>query len=109
MDLKTILKRQVKSIVKFVTEMYSPADVWVMPYTDPERYSIIFYFDKIDDRYITNPHVGDIREHKENVLRREIRKDIGEVFGIRTSGLQPPDFFSPEEKHPISIYVKHTQ
>ena len=108
MDLKTILKRQVDSIVKFVNELYSPYDYWVMRYDDPERYSIIFYFEDIDDRYITNPHVGNIREHKENVLRREIRKEIYDLLNIRTSGVQPPDFFSPEEKHPITIYVKHT-
>jgi len=103
------LKNEVNSIVKFIESMYSPADVWVKEYDDPERYSIIFYFDEIDDKYIINPHAGDFRAHKENVLRREIRKYIGDFFGIKTSGLQPPNYFAPEENYPISIFVRHTQ
>jgi len=109
MDLETVLKNQVDSVVKFVTGLYSPEDYWVKEYDNPKRYSLIFYFDDIDDNYILNPDAGNIRAHKENMLRREIRKSIQDFFGIKTSGLQPPNYFSPEENYPISIFVRHTQ
>ena len=99
-------KNEVNSIVKFVTAMFHPDDVWVKPYDDPERYSIIFYFKDIDDKYITNPHHRDPKELKSNMFNREIRTYIHNFLGIKTSGSQPPDFYSPSEKHPITIYVK---
>ena len=101
MDAK--LKKDVDSIVKFVSSIYKPESVWVKD-DKPGRYSIIFYFDDIDDRYIRNPESRDITAHKENMLTREIRTDIQNFFGIKTKGLQPPDFYSPEENYPISIY-----
>lgn len=102
------LENQVNSIVRFISELYKPEDVWVKDYDDPDRYSIIFYFDKIDEKYILNRQAGDIRAHKENILTREIRTYIENYLGIKTQGLQPPDFFAPAESFPISIYVRHT-
>ena len=102
------LENQVNSIVRFISELYKPEDVWVKDYDDPDRYSIIFYFDKIDEKYILNRQAGDIRAHKENILTREIRTYIENYLGIKTQGLQPPDFFAPAEAFPISIYVRHT-
>lgn len=102
------LENQVNSIVRFISEIYKPEDVWVKTYDDPDRYSIIFYFDKIDDKYILNRQAGDIRAHKENILTREIRTYIENYLGIKTQGLQPPDFFAPAKAFPISIYVRHT-
>ena len=99
---------QVNAIVRFVEEMYSPYDVWVKKYDDPERYSIIFYFDEIDDKYIVNLQAGDIRAHKETILTREIRTYIENYLGIKTQGLRTSDFFPPVESFPISIYVRHT-
>lgn len=106
--MTTELKNEVDSIVKFISKLFNPADVWVISYSDPDRYSITFYFDDIDDRYIRNPDSRSIKTHKENMLNREIRTYVERYLGIKTSGLQPPDFFSPEEKHPISVYVMHT-
>jgi hypothetical protein len=101
------LENEVNSIVKFVTEMFHPDDVWVEPYDNPERYSIIIYFNDVDDKYITNPLHGNQKEHKANMFNREIRTYIQNFLGIKTSGVQPPHFHSPEETHPISIYVRY--
>jgi hypothetical protein len=106
--MTTELKNEVDSIVKFVSKLFNPADVELRPVEDPEGCVIIFYFDDIDDRYIRNPDSRSIKTHKENMLNREIRTYIERYLGIKTSGLQPPEFFSPEEKHPISVYVMHT-
>ena len=102
------LENDVNAIVRFIGELYKPEDVWVKNYDDPERYSIMFYFDKIDDKYIKNPQSGNIRAHKENMLCREIRTYIQNFLGIKTSGLQAPEFYSPMEQHPITIYVRYT-
>ena len=102
------LENQVDSIVKFIGSIYGPVDVWIKNYDDPERYSIIFYFDNIDDKYISNRQARDIKAHKENILTREIRTYIENYLGIKTQGLQSPDFFAPAEAFPISIYVRHT-
>ena len=102
------LENQVNSIVRFISEIYTPEDVWVKTYNDPERYSIIFYFDDIDDKYILNRQARDIKAHKENILTREIRTYIENYLGIKTQGLQPPDFFAQAASFPISIYVRHT-
>jgi len=109
MDLSTLLKFQTDSIVKFIDELYSPYDYQVIRYDDPERYSIVFYFDKIDDKYILNHQARDIKDHKENILKREIRTYIENYLGIKTQGLRTSDFFPPVESFPISIYVKHTK
>jgi len=109
MDLGNILKFEVNSIVKFINRIYSPKNFRVIHYDDPERYSIIFYFDNIDDKYISNRQHGNIRDHKENMLTREIRTYIENYLGIKTQGLQPPDFFAPAKAFPISIYIRHTK
>ena len=109
MDLGTILKLEVNSIVKFINRIYSPKDFRVIHYDDPERYSIIFYFDNIDDKYILNRQAGNIRDHKENILTREIRTYIENYLGIKTQGLRTSDFLPPVESFPISIFVKHTK
>ena len=102
------LKNKVDSIVKFIGRLYSPEDVWVKEYDNPNQYSIIFYFDEIDDKYISNDSAFDLKAHKENNLNREIRTYIKNFLGIKTSGLQPPNFYAPTEKHPITTYVKYT-
>lgn len=102
------LENQVNSIVRFIRELYKPEDVWVKPYDAPERYSIIFYFDDIDDKYILNREARDIKAHKENILTREIRTYIENYLGIKTQGLRTSDFFPPVESFPISIFVRHT-
>lgn len=106
MDVK--LKNQVNMIVKFITAIFKPVDVQVISYENPERYAIEFYFDEIDDKYITNPFFSTAKSLKEINLNREIRKYIKDFLQIKTSGLQPPDFFPPEEKHPITTFVRHT-
>ena len=103
------LQQQIDAIVKFVTSLYSPTDVWVKPWNDnPNRYSIIFYFDEIDDKYITNSNHRDPKELKAKRLTRDIRDSVYNFFDIRTSGLQPPDYFSPQEEHPLSIVATYT-
>lgn len=102
------VEEQVNTIVKFVKEMYSPYDVWVQG-SGRHKYSIIFYFEEIDDKYITNKDHRNKEELKANMLKREIRRYINDFFGIKTTGLQPPDFVSPEEEHPIRIVVTYTR
>lgn len=101
------LKTDVNSIIKFVTNVYSPDDTRVIPVT-PEHYNIIFYFNEIDDKYITNQEHGDTKVLKSKMFNREIRTYIENYLGIKTTGLQPPNFFPPMVNHPISIYVKYT-
>lgn len=104
------LEQEIKAIVKFVENLYSPSDVWVKPWDkEPGRYSIIFYFDDIDEKYLTNPQHKDPKELKAARLKREIRDYIYKFLRIRTSGLQPPDYFSPEEEYPIGITVTYTK
>jgi len=102
------LKNEVDSIVKFVSRLFNPADVELRPVEDPEGCVIIFYFDDIDDKYIKNPESSSIKNHKENILNREIRTYIDRYLGIKTSGLQPPESLSSWENYPISVYVMHT-
>ena len=106
--MRNDLENDVNAIVRFIGELYKPEDVWVKPYDAPERYSIIFYFDNIGDKYILNPQAGNIRDHKENILTREIRTYIENYLGIKTQGLSTSDFFPRFESFPISIYVRHT-
>ena len=106
--MRNDLENDVNAIVRFIGGLYKPKDVWVKPYDAPERYSIIFYFDDIDDKYILNRQNRDIKAHKENMLTREIRTYIENYLGIKTQGLQPPDFFAQAVSFPISIYVRHT-
>jgi len=120
------LKNEVDSIVKFVSKLFNPADVELrhvigefsltpqdlirmgLATEDPEGCVIIFYFDDIDDKYIKNPESSSIKNHKENILNREIRTYIDRYLGIKTSGLQPPESLSSWENYPISVYVMHT-
>lgn len=102
------VEEQVNSIVKFVEELYNPYDVYVQG-SGYGRYSIIFYFDEIDNKYITNPLHKDLKLHKANMFKREIRTQIYNFFGIETTGLPITDHFSPVEQHPITIVVTHTR
>lgn len=102
------IEEEINSIVKFVEEMYSPSLVHV-DNNGNEKYSIIFYFDDIDDKYVVNPQHRDQRLHKANMFKREIRDQIYNFFGIKTTGTQPPDYYSPEENHPITIVVTYTR
>ena len=104
-----VVENNVNSIVKFVTAMYSPDDLWVKHYDNPDRYAIVFYFNKIDDKYMTKSNHSNPEELKEAMFNREIRTYINDFLDIKTSGLQPPDFWPPEEKYAISIYVRHTR
>ena len=101
------LENQVNSIVKFVEEMYSPSHVHVES-EGVDEYVIIFYFDEIDNEYITNPLHRDLKLHKASRLKREIRTQIYNFFGIKTTGLPLTDHFSPVENHPMTILVSHT-
>jgi hypothetical protein len=100
------VEQEVNRIVKFVKELYSPYDVYVQG-SKMGKYSIIFYFEEIDDRYIVNPQHKDQKQHKANMFKREIRDQIYNFFGIKTTGLQPNDYFSPHEEHPITIVVTY--
>ena len=100
------LKQKVDAIVKFVDKIYSPKKIQLEQYVHPDRYLIIFYFDEIDDMYIRNPQARDITEHKESMLNRKIRTNILKYLSIKTTGLQPPDFYSPSEYYPITTVVK---
>jgi hypothetical protein len=102
------IEEEVNSIVRYVKEMYSPYDVWVQG-GGLNKYTIVFYFDDIDDKYIVNPLHGDQKQHKANMFKREIRSQIYNFFGIKTTGTQPPDYYSPEENHPITIVVTYTR
>jgi len=106
------LKKQVDAIDKFVTSLYKPDLIHIEEVSDNKGniygYKIIFYFDKISDEYILNPRAHDIKGHKSEILRREIRERVQDYFDIKTSGVQPPDFFAPWELHPINIIVTHT-
>lgn len=102
------LENEVKSIDKFISKLFKPAFIHIEKKETPLRYTIIFYFDHIDDKYIRNPNSNDIKSHKSEILTREIRKYVYDFLGIQTSGFQPPDFFAPSEFHPISIFVVDT-
>jgi hypothetical protein len=101
------LENNVNSIIKFITAMFSPEDIRVKHYDNPDHYSITFYFNEIDDKYFTNPQHCNPEELKESMFNRELRRYIDNFLSIKTSGLQPPDFYPPDVKYPISIYVKH--
>ena len=100
------LNNQLKSIEKFVEFMYEPDLVHIEEMN--HGYQIIFYFDEISDYYIKNHQAYNIKEHKTEVLRREIRRYVNDTLGIKTRGTQPPDFFAPSEFHPINIIVVYT-
>lgn len=108
--MDTTVENDVEAIVRFVTAMFSPVDVWVRPKREKEgAYSIIFYFWDIDEKFNTNPQHRDIKELKEKMFARHIRKYVQDFLGIKTSGLQPPDFLSTPKEYPITIVVTHAQ
>ena len=95
-------------IVKFIKNVFKPKDIRVSKAETTEGivdYVIFIYFDSIPDSYIKNPDFHDLKIHKEIMLKREIRKSIQDYLGIKTTGLQPPLFFSPAEDHDLTIIV----
>jgi len=102
------IEDKIESIIKFVTMLYNPKKVRVRTtsYEGVKEYYIIFTFDSIPDKYISNPNHHDIIAHKESLFSREIREYIENYMGIKTSGLQYlNNYFSPTELHGISIDV----
>ena len=97
---------KVKAITKYIDKMYKPTNIEISGY-DTEEVVIDVFFDKIDDKYITNPLNNNIRRLKENNFRQHIRKDIYNVFRIMTSGLSL-EGFSPFVYHGITINVHLT-
>jgi hypothetical protein len=100
------VKNDIKTIIKFVSVVYKPTKVEVkeVEIEDLKEYIIIFYFDEIDDKYITNPGHGNLKVHKQDMLSRQIRTDVEDYLSIKTTGLQPRNkFYSPIEKHDITI------
>lgn len=102
------LKQEVNAIDKFVSHIYKPDLVHIENMDRDFGYKITFYFDEISDKYIKNPKAESIKGHKSEMLRREIRRAVYDFMGIKTLGLQPPDYFAPSEFHPINIIVTYT-
>ena len=98
---------KVKQIIKFVETIYKPSNTKVVDMTtsDREQYVVGFNFEEIPDKYITNSSFRSVKENKEENLTREIRTYVKNYLNIYTTGLQPPDFFGPPEKHSITILV----
>ena len=99
---------KVKQIVKFVETIYTPwkTKVVEVPISDKIQYVIGVYFKEISDEYISNRDFRSLRENKETNLTREIRTRVQDYLGIKTTGLQPPDFWAPPENHMITIVVQ---
>jgi len=102
------LKEEVNAIDKFVSQIFKPDLVHIENMDHSLGYKITFYFDDISDKYIKNPQARDIKGHKSEMFRREIRTAVYDFMGIKTLGLQPPDYFAPSEFHPINIIVTYT-
>lgn len=100
------LENDIIKIRKFIGWLYKPIDIGVVKHKNPDRYIVLFYFNEIGDEYIKNNRAWDIKAHKENMLSRDIRTDVRNYLGIKTAGLQPPDFFAPSEDHPIHIFAR---
>ena len=49
---------KVKSITKYIDKMYKPTNIEISGY-DTEEVVIDVFFDKIDDKYDTNPFFSD--------------------------------------------------
>ena len=79
----------------------------VQPVMVSEEVVIDVYFDEIDDKYITNPLNNNIKRLKEKNFGLQIRKDIYNFFGIKTSGLSL-EGFSPFVYHGITIDIHLT-
>ncbi len=95
----------IKKIVKFVETLYTPAKIMVRDIEISGEKEIIIgvYFDEISDKYISVPYTRQVNKNKEENMTMEIRKSIHDFLGIKTSGLQVPDFFPPIERHGITI------
>lgn len=109
MNMVGNIENQVNAIIKFVTYKFNPALVHVEREDALGLHKIIFYFDDIDDSYIKYFQAYDIKSHKSEMMRREIRKYVQNYLGIKTLGTQPPDYFAPSEFHPINIIVTYTR
>jgi hypothetical protein len=106
--MSDVVKNQVSAIDKFVSQIFKPDLIHIEKDSKIDLYKIIFYFDEISDKYIKNPQSKDIKGHKSEMLRREIRRVVNDFMGIKTLGTQPPDYFAPSEFHPINIIVTYT-
>jgi len=81
-------------IVKYINHVYHPEKITIEKRDIWEGYDfshtetiMSVYFDSISDNYIINPHVSDIKKHKEKRMEYSIRRDIFNYFGVKTSGL----------------------
>ena len=94
---------EVKVITKYIDKMYKPTNIEISGY-ETEEVVIDVFFDKIDDKYDTNPFFSDKKRLKERNLALEIRNDIYKFFRIKTSGLSL-EGFTPFVYHGITINV----
>jgi hypothetical protein len=94
---------KVKAITKYIDKMYKPTNIEISGY-DTEEVVIDVFFDKIDDKYDTNPFFSDKKRLKERNFALEIRNYIYKFFRIKTSGLSLEGFL-PYVSHGISIFV----
>ena len=103
------MEPRIKMITKFIDTLYKPTNIKISIYlrNDTEEVVIDVYFDEIDDKYITNPLNNNIKRLKENNFGLQIRKDIYNFFGIKTSGLSL-EGFSPFVYHGITIDIHLT-
>ena len=103
------MEPRIKMITKFIDTLYKPTNIKTSSYprNDTEEVVIDVYFDEIDDKYITNPLNNNIKRLKENNFGLQIRKDIYNFFGIKTSGLSL-EGFSPFVYHGITIDIHLT-
>lgn len=99
---------EIRSIVKFIKEFYNPKSINIGKRIvgDQVSYEIRAIFETVDDKYITNPQHKDTKELKEKMFARQIRTDVENFLGIKTTGLQPRNnFLSPAESHGIRIVI----
>ena len=102
---------ELKAIIKYINMVFKPdkidvreSEVWANRQFTHTETIIDLYFDKIDDKYLTNPYAVDVDSNKETNLEKEIRKDIESYFGVKTSGLSI-EGFSPYQYHGLTIGV----
>ena len=103
------MEPRIKMITKFIDTLYKPTNIEISTLRnyDTEEVVIDVYFDEIDDKYITNPLNNNIKRLKEKNFGLQIRKDIYNFFGIKTSGLSL-EGFSPFVYHGITIDIHLT-
>ncbi len=102
-------ENKINQIVKFVETIYHPYKTKVVPIKLGNRkvYTIGFYFEEIDDKYLTRSSTEDPKKLKEYELTCEIRTYIENYLGIKTTGAQPSkDFFPAPEDHGITIVTQ---